>query len=135
VSCVTDSTTATAGRILHDAMNAAASTIAASAAAHTHRGREPWSMAATEEPESDRASSADAKSDAEWKRCSGFFYRQRCTIRSSAGGVPGAICEMLVASSFSMHYAHHFRTNLELMVKDHNLSQRRLAAVLITPLG
>ena len=52
--------------------------------------------------ESDMASNANAKSDAEWKRCSGFFSRQRCTIRSRAGGVPGVIREISGGSSFKM---------------------------------
>ena len=51
----------------------------------------PWSV-----------SKANPRSRADWKRCSGFFSRQRCTIRSSAGGVAGAICEMPGGSSFRM---------------------------------
>jgi hypothetical protein len=36
---------------------------------------------AAEMPDSDKASSAKARSDADWKRCSGFFSRQRWTMR------------------------------------------------------
>src|ERR1700722_4467057 len=32
-------------------------------------------------PVSDNASNAKARSEADWKRCSGFFSRQRCTTR------------------------------------------------------
>src|SRR5579862_6521580 len=42
---------------------------------------------------SDNASSANARSDADWKRCSGFFSRQRCTTRCNAGGTLVVTCE------------------------------------------
>ena len=44
-------------------------------------------FAGDDEPESDSASRAKAKSDADWKRCSRFFSRWRCTIRCNAGGM------------------------------------------------
>src|SRR5262249_56091061 len=44
--------------------------------------------------ESDQASRAKPKSEADWKRCSGFFSRQRCTTLCNAGERYGAICEM-----------------------------------------
>src|ERR1700729_4240104 len=40
------------------------------------------------------ASRANAKSDDDWKRWSGFFSRQRWTTLCRAGGVFPAICEM-----------------------------------------
>jgi len=85
-------------------MKAAASTSTAPAAtAHSQPERELRSIAATEElPDSDKASSANAKSDADWKRCSGFFSKQRCTTRSSAAGTLCTICDMPGGSSFKM---------------------------------
>src|SRR5271170_5206694 len=68
VSCVTDSTTGTAGGMRHHAIKppAASATTAATAAAHAQRERPPRSMTFTGElPESDRASSAKARSCAE----------------------------------------------------------------------
>src|SRR5271166_3394804 len=47
---------------------------------------------------SDRASRANAKSDADWNLCSGFFSRQRLTTRCIAGGIFAATCEMLGGS-------------------------------------
>src|SRR5262249_53702586 len=50
-------------------------------------------------PVSDNASKAKAKSEAEWKRCSGLFSRQRCTTRCSAGGIAVTICDNVGGSS------------------------------------
>src|SRR5215831_7554271 len=44
--------------------------------------------------ESDHAFRAKPKSEADWKRCSGFFSRHRCTTLCNAVGRFGAICEM-----------------------------------------
>src|SRR5450755_1418129 len=99
-----DCTTGTATGILHHAMRTEASTTTVPAPIdHAQREREPWSMTATDELlDSDEASSENAKSDADWNRCSGFFSRQRCTTRSSPGGAPGTICKMPGGSSFRM---------------------------------
>src|SRR5271169_1836367 len=51
-------------------------------------------------PDCDSASRANAKSDADWKRCSGFFSRQRWTTRCSAGGIFAVTCEIPGGSSF-----------------------------------
>src|SRR5208283_819010 len=51
---------------------------------------------------SDKASSAKAKSEADWKRCSGFFSRQRWTTRCRAGGRFVVTCEIAGGSSFRM---------------------------------
>src|SRR5579863_8676961 len=53
-----------------------------------------------ETSESDNASIAKAKSEADWKRCSAFFSRQRWTTRCRAGGTAGTSCERVVGSSF-----------------------------------
>src|SRR6185437_402531 len=55
-------------------------------------------------PESDNASSANAKSCADWNRCSGLFSKHRCTIRCSASGTPGASDERLAGSSLIMAF-------------------------------
>src|ERR1700733_7468684 len=66
VSCVTDSTTGTAGGIRHHAIRSAPSaTTAPATVAHNQRELETWEVATTGPlPESDRASSAKARSDA-----------------------------------------------------------------------
>src|ERR1700685_3616281 len=46
------------------------------------------------------ASNANAKSEADSKRRSGLFSRQRWTTRSSAGGIPDTTCEIPGGSSF-----------------------------------
>src|SRR5579864_334273 len=51
---------------------------------------------------SEIASSANAKSDADWKRCPGFFSKQRCTTRCNERGRFGATCEISGGSSFRM---------------------------------
>src|SRR5215471_1753723 len=96
VSWTTDSTTGRAEeRRSQAARIAAMKTPAAPTAIHVQRlgdaGIATASVGAL--PESDSASRAKARSDAEWKRCSGFFSRQRCTTLCRAGGMPGAICE------------------------------------------
>ncbi len=65
------------------------------------RSGEPRGAAVTE-PESDSASSANARSEADWKRCSGFFSRQRWTTLCSPGGASGTSCETPGGSSFRM---------------------------------
>jgi hypothetical protein len=52
--------------------------------------------------ESDGAPSANARSEADWKRCLGFFSRQRCTIRCNPGELFGVICETEGGSSFKI---------------------------------
>src|ERR1700691_4967429 len=54
------------------------------------------------ELESDSASSAKAKSEADWNRCSGLFSRQRWTTLCMAGGARGTSCETPGGSSFRM---------------------------------
>src|SRR5437879_6503199 len=64
-----------------------------------------WASAVAEDPpESDRASTANAKSDADWKRCSGFFSKQRCTILCSARGMVDASREVPGGSSLRMAF-------------------------------
>ena len=64
---VTDSTIGTAGGVCHHAIPSAASTtMAAAAAVHPRREREPRSLAITGPlPDTDNASSAKARSDAD----------------------------------------------------------------------
>src|ERR1700722_20306905 len=54
------------------------------------------------ELESDSASSAKAKSEADWKRCSALFSSQRWTTLCMAGGAKGTRCERPGGSSFRM---------------------------------
>src|SRR6516225_2673251 len=77
-------------------------TAASVAAIHIHRFVETDCLVyrVTLLPVSLNASSAKAKSCAEWKRCSGSFSRQRWTTRCIPGGVAGASCEMDEGSSF-----------------------------------
>src|ERR1700674_1888199 len=53
-------------------------------------------------PEPETTSSAKARSEADWKRCSGFFSKQRCTTRCNPGGMFGVICERAGGSSFKI---------------------------------
>jgi hypothetical protein len=50
-------------------------------------------------PESDRASRAKARSEEDWKRCSGLFSRQRCTTRCRPGGAALTTYEIAGGSS------------------------------------
>src|SRR4051794_35403105 len=50
----------------------------------------------------DNASSANARSLADWNRSSGFFSRQRWTTRSSAGGIAGVAADSGGGSSLRM---------------------------------
>ena len=103
VSWVMDSTTGTAGGILHQARNAAASTRMAPAAAQGQRARDCRPVTAMEEVlESVKPSTAKDKSSADWKRCAGFFSRQRCTTLCKGRGVAGASCAIGAGSSFRM---------------------------------
>src|SRR5215472_3717695 len=97
VSWAMDSTTGTAGGRPDQATRAAMRAAAMAAPAiHAQLACDFDAVIAVPGalPESDNASNANARSDADWNRCAGFFSRQRCTTRGSAEGMAGTICEM-----------------------------------------
>src|SRR5579862_1891016 len=105
VNCDTDSTTGVAGGSSSQTATATSATTALAGA--TIQRQRQFDVTVVNEPvgavpESDKASRAKARSEAEWKRCSGLFSRHRCTIFWRAGGVPGTICEADGGSSFRM---------------------------------
>jgi hypothetical protein len=94
--------TGTATGILHQMITAAAIISAATAAAiQTNFFADARSLTGNMPAllESDTASRAKAMSCADWKRCSGFFSRHRCTTRCKLEGTLGLICEILGGSS------------------------------------
>src|ERR1700756_1250286 len=101
VSWVTDSTTGTAAGIRHQATRSAAKAKTTPAAAtHNQRERERWVAITTGPlPDSDKASSAKARSDATWKRSVGFLLRHRFTSCCNPRGTVGAACEISGGSS------------------------------------
>src|ERR1700751_3045204 len=104
VSCVTPSTTGTsAGIKLQNAKTAKTATTAALRKTGRQIGLPGDSLAIADAGvavESDNASSAKARSEADWKRCSGDFSRQRWAVRCTAGGMFATSAESGGGSSF-----------------------------------
>src|ERR1700689_3112633 len=129
VSWFTDSTTGTAGGVRHQITPSPASANTAPVAAADHaqmrlEGR-PCPTAGTVAPlDSDNASKANAKSEADWKRCSGSFSTQRLTTRTRPSAVSGASSDIARGSSFRMAVNVSAEVGLSKALRPANISYK-----------